>query len=296
MIDFLRYRLVCGIFSIALLMSFFGIYTYRYTTYGHGFTFSVDFTGGTQVHLKFKDPIGSDTLKAILEKNEWAGATIREFSPHESLIRIKGFESDITGLASRIKDAILQEIPENEVTIMQIDSVGPGIGEALRSKSIYMILLALLIMLLYVGWRFWSFSFGIGAIVSLFHDAFIILLCFLLLDKEISINVIGAILAVLGYSINDTIVIFSRIRDNIRGMAHESLDTIVNISLNQTIKRTLLTSISTALVVISLLVLGGETLRDLSLALLIGIIFGTYSSIYIASPVMLLLYGKAKHL
>ena len=128
----------------------------------------------------------------------------------------------------------------------------------------------------------------------LFHDAILMLAVFLLFDREISVNVIGAILAVMGYSINDTIVIFSQIRDNAKKMSHDSLKTIVNVSLNQTLRRTLLTSISTGLAVVSMLVLGGEALRDFSLALLVGIIVGTYSSIYIASPVMMLLDRGSK--
>jgi preprotein translocase subunit SecF len=151
------------------------------------------------------------------------------------------------------------------------------------------ILLSLVLMLLYIGIRFWSFGYAVGAIVALFHDALAILLFFLITDKEISINVIGAILAVLGYSVNDTIVIFSRIRDELKGKTTKKIDDVVNYCLNATLRRTILTSFATALVTVSLITLGGETLRDLSLALLIGIVFGTYSSIYIASPIMLLL-------
>ncbi len=153
-------------------------------------------------------------------------------------------------------------------------------------------MLGLILMLMYIAWRFWSFAYASGAIVALFHDAIVILLFFLLFDKEISMNVIGAIMAVLGYSVNDTIVIFSRIRENLKSMRGVSTDQVVNISLNQTLRRTILTSASTGLVVMALILLGGEALRDLSLALFIGIVFGTYSSIYIASPVMLLLYNK----
>ena len=150
-------------------------------------------------------------------------------------------------------------------------------------------------MLLYTGWRFWSPAYGIGVLVSLFHDAFVILAFFMLFNYEISANVVAAILAILGYSINDTIVIFSRIRENIKKLPNVSMDDIVNLSINETLRRTLLTSIATAFVVLSLLIFGGNALRGLSIALLIGIIFGTYSSIAIASPVMLLLYGEKRH-
>ena len=133
-----------------------------------------------------------------------------------------------------------------------------------------------------------------GAIVSLFHDALAILVLFLLFDKEISMNVIGAILAVLGYSINDTIVIFARIRENVKKMAHASMYEIINTSITETLSRTLLTTFATTLVVISLFLFGGETLRDLSLALLVGIVFGIYSTIFIATPVLYMLYRGKK--
>ena len=177
---------------------------------------------------------------------------------------------------------------------MQADSVGPGVGATLRHDSFKAIAIALLLMLLYIAIRF-KFAFAVGAVVALFHDAFVILAFFLLTNKEISVDVIGAILAVLGYSVNDTIVIFNQIRENMKKLKGMPIDKIVNISISQTLRRTLLTSFATALVVISLLAVGGEALRNLSIALLLGIVFGTYSSIYIASPVMLLLYKDEKN-
>lgn len=292
--DFLRYRTVCLLFSIAIFAMFIGTYIYRVQTRGYAFTYSVDFTGGTQILFKFNQPIDSEQLKTILDKAGWPGAILREFSKQETLVRIKEHAGDITGTGERMRQAIEAASPGNKVTILQTDSVGAGISEDLRWKSIRVVLLGLLIMLLYIAWRFWSVSYGLGAIVALFHDAIVILATFLLLDKEISINVIGAILLILGYSINDTIVIFARIRDNVKANPDKPLDTVVNASLNQTLTRTTLTSLSTALVVVSLMLFGGETLRDLSLALLIGIIFGTYSSIYIASPIMMY-FSKRKN-
>ena len=156
------------------------------------------------------------------------------------------------------------------------------------------IALALLLMMLYIVIRFWSIGYAVGAAVALLHDALMILGFMLLFGREISINVIGALLAVIGYSINDSIVIFSRIRENFKKMSSASASEVVNTSLNQTFKRTLLTSFSTLLAVGSMFLLGGEVLRDFSLVLLMGIFFGTYSSIYIASPVMMLFHKKEK--
>lgn len=286
MVDFLKYRTISLIFSFSILAAFVGVYIQR-----GGFTYSVDFTGGTQVLLRFDKPVSSVEVKAILDKKGWPGATTRDFSETEVLVRVKDFTNDAKGLGERIRQILGKEL-KSSVDILQSEGVGPGVGASLRWKSIKAVLIALIVLLLYIAFRFWSFAFAAGAVVALFHDALIMLAVFLFLDREISVNVIGALLAVLGYSINDTIVIFSRIRDNINKMQDTPLAQIVNVSLNQTLKRTLLTSISTALTVGSMFVLGGEALRDFSLALLVGIVFGTYSSIYIASPVMLLLQGK----
>ncbi len=291
MINFLKYRSIAAFFSIAMFLTFIGIFTYKKVTTGQAFTYSVEFTGGTQVLFSFEEPVSSNQVVDILEKHDWPGAITREFGPKEILVRVKEFSGDVTGLGETIRSTLQDKLNMN-VKVLQIDSIGQGVGEALSWSSTKAVLIGLLLMLLYIGWRFWSLAFALGAVAALFHDAIAILLFFLLFDKEISVNVIGAILAVLGYSINDTIVIFTQIRKNIKAMRGMPIDQIVNASLNQTLRRTILTSVSTALIVLSLIVLGGETLRDLSTALLVGIIFGTYSSIYIASPVMLLFYKE----
>jgi preprotein translocase subunit SecF len=287
----LKYRGLAAFFSCALVVLFFGGAAYKWSTRGSVFTYSVDFTGGTQVLLKFDQPVQASVIKDALEQGGWDGVIIREFSAHEMLVRVKEFAPDVKELAHRVC-SVVQEKTSCQVSIEQSEAVGAGVGEALRWKSLLAILYALIAMLIYIAARFWSFSFAVGAVVALFHDAIAMLAVFMIFDREISINVIGAILAVLGYSINDTIVIFSKIRDNLRLMVNASLETVVTVSISQTMKRSLLTSFTTALTVGAMFVLGGEALRDFSLALLVGIVFGTYSSIYIASPVMMLFYGK----
>lgn len=294
MINFLRFQKLTAIISLTIIGSFVGMAFYRYRTRGHVFSYSIDFTGGTQVLLKFDKPINGAQLMHLFEEHGWTGVVTRDLSDREVLIRVKKFDQDAQGLAERMRIAIKEDLGDYDVQILQSESVGPGIGSALKWKSIRGVVIALLAMLAYIALRFWSFSFAFGAVAALFHDAFVMLALFLFLDREISINVIGAILAVLGYSINDTIVIFSQIRDNLFKMKNYSLSSIVNNSLNYTLKRTLLTSISTGIPVGVMLIFGGEALRNFSLALLIGIIFGTYSSIYIASPVMMLLYRVKK--
>ncbi len=296
MINFVKYRTVTAFISLFLIGSFIGFAIYKRRTTGEVFRYSVDFTGGAQVLLRFDKPVSSIAVKDILDKNGWEGAAIREFADNELLVRVKLEEvaKELGSVAERMQQVIEQSMDDVQVTILQSDAVGPGVGETLRGKSIRAIVFALLAMLLYIALRFWSFGFALGAVMALFHDAILMLAVFLLLNREISVNVIGAVLAVMGYSINDTIVIFSQIRDNLAKMSHESLNKIVNISINQTLRRTILTSISTGLPVLAMLILGGEALRDFSIALLVGIIIGTYSSIYIASPVMMLLYRDKK--
>jgi len=295
MTDFLKYRYLCALLSLVIFTGTIGVYFYKLNTQGHAFSYSVDFTGGTQVILRFDEEVSAETLKEILSQRGWEGAVTREFSGNNDvLVRVKEFTNDATGLAERMRSAVQESLPGNKVFIDGSESVGPGIGQELRWKSFRAVLIALIAMLLYIASRFWSLGFALGAVVALFHDAIVMLAVFLIFDIDISVNVIGAILAVLGYSINDTIVIFSRIKENLKELTGTSLYNVVNISIGQTFKRTILTSISTGLTVGAMFILGGQALRDFSLALLVGIIFGTFSSIYIASPVMMLLYRKRK--
>lgn len=292
MIDFLRYRSITALISGSIILASIGMYFYNENRRGSAFTYSIDFTGGTQALLRFEKPICGTALKNVLEEHGWHGAITREFSSTEMLVRVKEFVNDAKGLSERIRAAVAQAFPDNQVTVLQSEAVGPGVGAELRWKATMAVMIALLAIAIYIALVFWSFAFAMGAIVALAHDAIVMLALFLFLDKDISINVIGAILAVLGYSINDTIVIFASIRTNLKKMPGASLYDIVNTSLNQTLRRTILTSLATALTVMAMFILGGEALRDFSLTLLVGIVFGTYSSIYIASPVMMLLYNR----
>ena len=292
MIDFLKYRYVCAAFSVIVIMATVGLYFYR-----GDFNYSIDFTGGTQALLKFSNKVESDTIKDILRNQGYKGIDIREISSKENevlvFVRVQEFSSEAEGIGEKIKNTLQEALPNNKIEILQTDAVGSGVGATLRWDSFKAIIIALIAMLLYIAIRF-KFAFAVGAIVALFHDVIAILFFFLLTNKEVSIDVIAAMLAVLGYSINDTIVIFNQIRQNIKKMKTAPVYDVVNTSINQTLRRTILTSFSTTLVVVSLIIFGGETLRNLSLTLLIGIVVGTYSSIYIASPVMLLLYKEEK--
>jgi preprotein translocase subunit SecF len=295
-IRFIKYVPFTTLLSLGLIAAFGVTAWYKYTTTGHVFNYSVDFTGGSQVLLGFSSNPDMDAIRQTFADNGWANASLREFSgKNEVLVRVKEFSNDAQGLGQKMLTALTQSIPGQDIRILQSEGVGPSVGESLRMRSVYTVLLALFCMLIYIAVRFWSVGFAVGAVAALFHDAIIMIAAFMLFDKEISVNVIGAILAVLGYSINDTIVIFSKIRENMRKNNHRaSLTEVVDLSLNQTLRRTMLTSISTLLTVGSIFFLGGEALHGFAFAMLIGIVFGTYSSIYIASPIMMLFSRNTK--
>ncbi len=294
MINFMRYRLIVAASSALLIGGFFGLALYKKQTTGEVFRYSVDFTGGAQVLLKVDNPVSLITIKEALEANGFVGAAAREFGENEILVRVKleDVQNDFSSIAERIRGLVAQAAPGTTVTLLQSESVGPEVGGSLRDKSTRAVVFSIIAMLAYIAFRFWSLGFAVGAVLALFHDTILMLAAIVVLDREISINIIGAILAVIGYSVNDTIIIFSRIKENFQKKTNDSLEHVVNLSINQTLRRTILTSSATALTVISMLVLGGEALRDFSLTLLVGIVVGTYSSIYIASPVMMLFYRK----
>lgn len=287
MFNFLRYHKIAALFSIVLIGTGIGLYVKQ-----GGFRYSVDFTGGTEVRVRFENTEDNAAIKDMVAK-EWSGSVYNILEANEIIVRVQDTPETVDNLDQKILESINGVSVGNPGTLLQTNSISDSVGQTLRSKSIFAILMALLLMLFYITLRF-KLAFAVGAVVAILHDALAILACFLILNNEISIDVIGAILATLGYSINDTIVIFTRIRKNLKKMKGKSISEVVNVSLNQTLRRTLLTSLSTALVVGSQFVFGGATIRSLSLALLLGIIFGTFSSIFIASPTMMLLFKEEK--
>lgn len=294
-INFMALSWFSLVLSIFIFIVFFGTYFYRYYTTGQTFNYSVDFTGGIQTLLKFNKPVSSESLIKILEEKGWPGSVAREFGANEHMIRVKKEAQDVRQEAEKIRSAIQEGLGSDyKVEIEQTDSVGRATGASLWLKSFYAVIISLILMLAYIAFRFFSFSYAMGAIVSLFHDALVILTVALVLNQEISINIIGAILAVLGYSINDTIVIFARVRENVNLHPNMPMSDVINLSLTETLSRTVLTTVSTLLVVIALFIFGGETLRDLSFALLVGILFGIYSTVFIANPVLLVLHSNKK--
>lgn len=289
-IDFLKYRFVCFLFSVSLLASLPLLIYYKQTYYGSAFNYALEFTGGAQVLFKFERAVAAEEIQQALINKGWTGVAVRTFLKSEEVeIRLKTDNESTAEIAAQVQHALEEQLPQGgTVTLLASEHVGPAIAQASQWKWVRAVAYTLAVLAIYMFIRFKSIGFALGAIIALIHDILVMLLIFLLLGREISLNFVAAVLTVLGYSINDTIIVFARIRDNLQQNYYQPLYDLVNNSLNVTLRRTILTSAATALVVCCLLVVGGEALRDFALALLVGIVFGTYSSIYIASPVMML--------
>jgi preprotein translocase subunit SecF len=216
------------------------------------------------------------------------GLTIQQFGDraNEYLIKAQVENANLESLASRIRSALEKDFGAGKVEIRRTEMVGPQVGKDLRNKGAMAILFSIVGMLLYITFRF-EFRFGIGAVVALFHDVLITLTIFSLLNKEIDLTIVAAFLTIVGYSVNDTVIVCDRIRENMGRYGKEKLDWIINRSINDTLSRTVMTSGITLLSVIALYAFGGDVIRNFAFAILIGILVGTYSSIFIASPVIL---------
>lgn len=252
-----------------------------------GLNFGLDFTGGTLIELSYEQPVALDQIRSQLAGAAFNEAVVQSFgATTDVLVRMPG---DDPLLGERIAAALQGGEAGGAVTVKRVEFVGPAVGEELRDQGGLGMLLALGGILVYVAFRF-QWKFGLGAVLSLFHDVILVLGVFSLFQITFDLTVLAAVLAVIGYSLNDTIVIFDRIRENFRMLRKAELLENINISTTQTLLRTLATSISTLLAVGSLMFFGGENLWGFSLALLIGVGAGTYSSVYVAG--MLLVWLK----
>ncbi|MFQ5602314.1 MAG: protein translocase subunit SecF [bacterium] len=250
-----------------------------------GPNYGIDFLGGTSIELHFETPIPIADVRAAVARAGFANAEIKSFgAANEVLIRVEEQETG-TEISDAIKAEISKSFPENPYIVQQVEKVGPKIGSELRTKTVWAILIALFFILVYISWRF-EFVFAIGAITALFHDILITLGVFSVLRLEITLAIVAAFLTIVGYSLNDTIVVFDRIRENIKTLRRESYETIVNTSINQSLNRTIITSVTTMIVVLILYLFGGPVIQNFAFALIIGVIVGTYSSIFIASPIV----------
>ncbi len=252
-----------------------------------GLNFGLDFTGGTLIELGYERPVELEQVRGQLVSSGFSDAVVQSFgTTTDVLVRMPG---DDPQLGERVAEALRSADSGNSVSVKRVEFVGPAVGEELRDQGGLGMLLALGGILVYVAFRF-QWKFGFGAVLSLFHDVILVLGVFSFFQISFDLTVLAAVLAVIGYSLNDTIVIFDRIRENFRLLRKAELLENINISTTQTLLRTVATSVSTLLAVGSLMVFGGENLWGFSLALLIGVGAGTYSSVYVAG--MLLVWLK----
>lgn len=287
--DFLKHRFACLFFSVAVLA--IGLVYYIFVG---GFKYHIDFTGGAEIRVTFTQPVEISALRTAMSADGWKDAVIQSVGKtgQEFLIRVGSLEST---LEADVKTSFAKHFAGNEAVVGHIDWIGAEVGKDTKWNAIKAVLLSMIILALYIALRS-EFKFGIGAVLSLVHDILVIMVYILLTGEPISLHILASILAVIGYSLNDTIVIFSKIRENYKKLAGTGISDydLVNLSINQTLVRTTLTSFATLLSVGSILFLGGETLRGLALIMFIGIIIGTFSSIYIASPSMMWASARAK--
>ena len=248
-----------------------------------GLKYGIDFAGGTLVQLQFKNLPDIEVIRDGLKTIGLGESTIQEFgSKKDILIRVERSEEKLEAVGAMVKRSLSGKFNSDEITVERVEMVGPKVGRDLREKALLSILYAVIGIVIYISWRF-EFQYAIAAIIALMHDVLVTMGAFSILDKEFTLVIVAAFLTIIGYSLNDTIVVFDRIRENLRRKGKLSLSEIINSSINQTLSRTLLTSGTTLLVVLALFFFGGEIIHDFSFALLVGVVVGTYSSIFIAS-------------
>jgi len=277
--DFVGIRKVFfGLSGTLILISIFSIFFHRGLNYG------IDFTGGTLVQLKFSRHIPLSDVRSVLSKNG-INCELQDFPQQNSIIiRIKkGADEDIS---KKIVEICKSDIPNNPFELERTEYVGPTIGKHLINQAFFALFWSFVGIIIYVAFRFRSGIWGFAGVIAIIHDVFITVGLFSVLNREISITVIAALLTLAGYSINDTIVIFDRMRENLRLYRKETLYQLINRSVNETLSRTIITSLTVFLVLLSLFFLGGEVIHDFSLALLFGVIIGSYSTIFVAAPVV----------
>jgi len=283
-LDFVGKRKIALIISLVLLA--IGIVS---LVVKGGPTYGIDFAGGTLVQIKFTETTSAAKLRSTLEGLDLRGLTIQQVGDddaNEFLIRAQESSANLENFAAKIEAALIKDYGAGKSEIRRTEMVGPQVGKDLRNKGAQAIFFAIIGILVYITFRF-EFRFGVGAIVALFHDVLIVLGLFSLLELEIDLTVVAGFLALVGYSVNDTVIVCDRIRENLGKLHTRPLTEIINRSINETLSRTVMTSGLTLLAVLALFLLGGSVIHNFAFALLAGIIIGTYSSIFIASPVLI---------
>jgi len=256
----------------------------------------IDFAGGTAVQLKFDQAVRIDEARKALESNGVDNAELQEFGQdNKLLIRVKASTTIEEKTAERVMSVFAKEFPGNKFVVDSTTEIGPTIGKKLQEDALIAIIISFAGIILYIAARF-ELRFGIAAALATFHDVLAVLGAFYVLDKEITVLIVTALLTLAGYSLTDTVVVFDRIRENLKSRRRDTEEATINNAVNQVLSRTIVTSLTVVLVLIPLTLAGGEVLHDFSLALLWGVICGTYSSVFVASPLVLMWPGKAGRL
>ncbi len=277
-VDFMGVRRIAAVFSLILIIAGLGSLMTR------GLNFGLDFTGGTLVEVLYDEPVPLQQIRDTLSAGGYEQAVVVNFgSETDVLVRLP--QSNTPQLGNELL-ALLTEKANTGVVLQRIEFVGPQVGEELREQGGMALLLALGVVMIYIAMRF-QFKFAVGAVTAVFHDVLICVGIFSMAGWDFDLTVLAALLALIGYSLNDTIVVSDRIRENFRKLRVGDAERVINISLTETLGRTMVTSFTTILVLLALVLVGGDMIRGFSLTLLIGVVVGTYSSIYVAATAML---------
>jgi preprotein translocase subunit SecF len=273
--DFIKNRKIA--YTISAVIILIGLISIIF----QGFNFGIDFSGGTLLQLRFDKSVSTVEIRNILGEFNLSQSTIQNLSENEFVIRTENIDTE---RRKEILSVLKEKLANPEV--LRMETVGPIMGEALKRSFLYALIFAFIGIILYVTVRF-EFKFSVVSILALFHDCLIVLGIFSLLRKEISIQIVAAILTIIGYSVNDTIIILDRLRENIKFKTRETFEDLINLSINQTLNRTIFTTLTTIFPIVTLYFFGGTILSDFALALLLGMVVGTYSSIFISSPLLI---------
>lgn len=272
-------------FAISIVISILGIIGIVRIAMGTA-NMGIDFSGGTSVQFKFAQPVSMDSAREALAKHGLKDANLQEIREGNKLLVKVGKTSLPQGNAAEvIQSAFQKELAGNTFVVEGSTEIGPAIGNKLRKDTLVAVAISLICIVIYIAWRF-DFAFGMGALVATLHDVLAMFAVFFVLDKEVNLLFITAVLTIAGYSLTDTVVVFDRIRENLHKNTKDSLTTIFNSSINETLSRTIITGLTTFLAAGSLYFFGGEVIHDFALALVVGIIVGIYSSVFVASPIV----------
>ncbi len=280
-IPFMRYALV---FNVISLITFLLAVLFLVTK---GLNLGVDFTGGTVIEVNYPQAADTQKIRGVLEQNGYGDAAVQTFgTSRDVLVRLPAKTASTTG--AKLSESVMQVLrsADPEVQLRRTEFVGPQVGRELVENGVLALLFVSLGIVVYLWFRF-EWKFGVAAIIANMHDVIIILGFFALFQWEFSLTVLAAVLAILGYSVNESVVVFDRIRENFRKMRHATTPQIIDNAITRTMSRTIITHASTQLAVLSMLIFGGETLHYFALALTIGILFGIYSSVLVASPIVM---------